>query len=235
MTKLRQLIFWQLNCSQLGKRLFGAVVPVEVALVYASAAVFAVCAGINAFAVPPDTSHFKDVRYAGHGCPPGSASAALYRLRDTDPPSEFAVYFSTFAAVQGPGISAGRRSEVCRVWFRFALPRNRQFAISQSRFDGFADIAANAGAVQSAEYRFPSGDARLRFQTVLTGEFVGDYQRTDTFNGGLLWSPCGRDVPFLMTLAAEVTGDRSAAAIITVDQTTGLMEQRFRLQWRDCF
>ncbi len=188
---------------------------------------------VNAMA--SDTSQLGDIRYSGPGCPPGSASAALYRLNDDAPPSEFAIYFSKFFAAQGAGISAGERSKKCKVTLHFDLPKSRQFAVSGVQFNGYADIAAGASASQVATYWFPSVSDTKRFSTQLDGPFANNYSRLDNLGGnGLLWSRCGTGIPFFIQLSVDVIGNRGVSAIVTADQATGQLTQRFKLLWKDC-
>jgi hypothetical protein len=113
-------------------------------------------------------------------------------------------------------------------------PKERQFAILATHFSGYADLSAGTTAKQTAEYGFPSGDARKRYQTLLQGEFHDNFVRTDDFQSAVLWSPCGKSVPFFMVLNAEVGGDSTEFAFLAADQITGLLGYRFQLSWRDC-
>ncbi len=118
--------------------------------------------------------------------------------------------------------------------FHFDSPKNRQFAILATQFSGYADLAEGTVAKQTAEYGFPSGDVRIRYQTLLEGDFHDTFERTDDLQSGALWSPCGRSVPFFIVMNVEAGGDRSQFAFLAADQVTGLLGYRFQLSWRDC-
>ncbi len=171
--------------------------------------------------------------YSGSGCPPGSASVAVYEVTNASAPIEFALFFSRLGAAMGEGVPAGDRKKSCRVMLKMDMARDMQFSIRGVRFTGYADLALSAAGLQRAVYKFPSGEKRM-FETTLSGEFQDTYERTDFDSNAALWSPCGRSVPFMIDADVSVWGNGAHHAFLTADEAFGVMGYRFGMAWRAC-
>lgn len=188
------------------------------------------CDGCFAWAA----AQMRDLQFQGAGCLPGSATAQLYQIGNETNPSEFAIYFSAMSAVQGVGVPAGKRKVECRASLKLDVDKNRQFAMVQTRFYGYADLSEGVVGTQSAEYGFPGANKKQTFFTEIFGEYHDNFQRSDTLGDEPMWSECGKRIPFFVVAKAALEGNALLPGSLTVDQMSGLLTYRFFLRWRNC-
>jgi hypothetical protein len=173
--------------------------------------------------------------FAGPGCRPGTASAALYDVNSDGLADEFMVFFSEYSAEQGTGVSPGRRASSCMIAAQLRPPRNLQFAVQEVTFLGYADVPAGVTATQQSSYSFPSIARESPVQTVLAGPYTDEFSRTDVLNGGnMLWSKCGSQISFVIRTRMWLSGPRNLPASIMGDQLSGLLSQKYHVIWREC-
>lgn len=170
-----------------------------------------------------------DVSYGGTGCPDDTASVLVDNQSHT-----FSILFDAYVVSQ-PGPITERRKN-CDMRLLFEVPRGYQFSIAEIRYKGFADLPDYVNGLQSATYEFPLFSPEYSSRTILHGEYLGDYDRTDIIPlYSDVWSPCGARWPLAIHSAVYLYGNRSRPALMTVDSIDGKVTQIWRWQWRRCY
>jgi len=189
------------------------------------------------FADPsPNDIYIKDVIAGGPGCPQGTYSAMW---TSTNPDSEaanfFEVIYDGFFVQKGAGISITESRKQCTVAVNMNVPNGWQFSIMEVHYDGFADIPVRNMGILQTEYHFPHFSNRVTTTKNIMGPYSNDYSKEDSIGiFSQIWSPCGLEVPLNMKSTLWVRGPKDDAAWMTVDRQTGLLTQKWHVQWRRC-
>ena len=196
-----------------------------------SASVLALVAQ-SAFA---DQTYIMNLNFAGSGCSPADSSASLYDTNSDGLPDQFSIYFSTYVAQQGPGLTLAERRKNCNVGVQLHLPQGYQFSIANVRYIGYADLPAGVLGRQKSTYEFPFFSNSVTLQSVLPGPYTGGYERTDNLGiSSVVWSPCGLNTPLNIRTQVALEGASLPRAALTTDQIDGRVRQVYGLVWRAC-
>jgi hypothetical protein len=190
-----------------------------------------------AWTKPPvaDQVYISKLRFSGTGCSDADAKAKLDDEDDDGLPDRFTVLFSKYVAQQGPGVPASERRKNCNLKVTLQLPQGRQFSIAKVLYTGFADLPKGVTGTQRTDYKFVLPSNKIRLESTLYGEFIGEYQIEDTLTlASLVWSRCGRSAPLDMRTEIYLSGVSSEPAQMTTDQIDGKVTQVYGLQWRRC-
>lgn len=168
----------------------------------------------------------------GSGCPGNTVAGLLTSSLPGTLPDTLTLLFDAYIAEQGPGISAIDRRKNCNITIDLAVPQGFSFSLVEAEYRGFADLAAGVKGVQTTTYSFPFSNSAT-FGTVLDGPLTGNYKRNDEL-GAAVFSPCKQSVPLTLATQAFLSGDRTKSALLTVDQATTRVTQKYSFQWRKC-
>ncbi|KAI9141041.1 hypothetical protein BKA69DRAFT_1076887 [Paraphysoderma sedebokerense] len=141
----------------------------------------------RAAAVPDrNTVYLEDIKYAGSGCPAGSASAAFNDERTT-----FTVLFDNYIASAGPGIPIGENRKNCQLNLKVHIPPGYQYSVATVDYRGFVQLDSGVTALQKSSYYF-AGELRQATKEIpFYGPQNKDYVFRDTFDfQSLVWSSC---------------------------------------------
>jgi len=179
---------------------------------------------------PPDVKILK-VAAIGTGCPVGHAQVTVDATRTI-----FDVAFDKYVVSVGPGskIADGRKN--CRVSIDLQFPQGYQMSIIESRFIGYASLAAGQTGTCRAAYTF-SGDPsqEVVFQKNLASPYEDNYSLLAGV-GVESWSRCGASTAILnvnseIRIAPLSTPNKGT---MTVDSFDGSVHIVFRTNWRTC-
>jgi len=170
-----------------------------------------------------------DVSYGGTGCPDDTANVLVDNQSHT-----FSILFDAYVVSQ-PGPITERRKN-CDMRLLFDVPYGYQFSIAEIRYKGFAELPRYVNGYQSATYEFPLFSPQYTSRTILRGDYLGDYDRTDIVPlYSNVWSPCGERWPLGIHSQVFLYGNRSQPAQMTVDSIDGKVTQIWRWSWRHCY
>ncbi len=183
----------------------------------------------------PEDIIIKNVTAGGPGCPQGSYSVLLTSSVPGGPADFFEVVFDSFSVEKGPSVLASEGRKHCTVVAELFVPQGFRFAIADVHYEGYASIPKGSTGIMKTEYFFPFFSNRVSATKNIPGEFTGDYSRDDTLSlFPAVWSPCGKNIPLNMKSTLELRGPATDRAFMTVDQQTGILTQKWALQWATC-
>jgi len=178
----------------------------------------------------------EGVKYAGKGCPAGSASIAL-----AEDKKSVSVLFDDYIAEAG---GEGQRTLVrkkCDIAFSLKVPNGLSVALINADYRGFIDLPNHrrAKATFTRDYFF-AGTRGPKLKKTWKGKKGGlsdDFIVTDKM--GLMsqvYSRCGADVILRSKTAATVRTPRGHEAMMSVDSAdlTSKTLFRYNFSWRKC-
>ncbi len=212
-------------------------IPKAIAVSFASLA-FGLMASAWAAETPiptPENISIKSITAGGSGCPQGSYTVLVTSSVPGGPADFFEVVYDKFSIEKGPGLSLSDSRKFCTLLVDMVIPQGFRFSLVDVHYEGFASIPAGSAGSMKVEYFFPHFSERSSTSKSLPGPFYGDYNRDDSLSlFTAVYSPCGRDIPLNLKTSINLLGPANDRAFMTVDQNTGILTQKFALQWATC-
>lgn len=162
------------------------------------------------------------VTFAGTGCAPGTAVAAI------SPDAEaVTLIYSTYL------IQSGQQRN-CTATMRINIPGGLSYSIISADYYGFKKLNAGTSATLWTSYRFAGGTAvsGTRSLAGATGAQGANWSTHDT-TGALAWSLCGQDRYFIASSRLTM-GSAPADNYVNMDSTDVEFSTIFQLQWLPC-
>lgn len=198
---------------------------------------FGVAAGIPVAQnfVPPASSgpdvKILNVTAIGSGCPAGHAQVTIDASRTI-----FDVAFDEYIVSAGPKVPPADTRRNCRVSIDLQFPQGYQMSIIETRFMGYASLAAGQTGTCRAAYTF-SGDPsqEVVFQKNLASPYEDNYSLLAGV-GVESWSRCGASTAILnVNSEIRITPlSTPNKGTMTVDSFDGSVHIVFRCNWRTC-
>lgn len=159
-------------------------------------------------APPSDKMTINVATVIGTGCPTGTAAVAV-----SPDNTAFTVTYSQYIAEVGPGIAATAARKNCQLNLQINVPSGFTYAISQTDYRGYANLAAGATAIEKASYYFAGMSAGGAISHNLTGPMDNNWQFTDAVGiASFVWHPCGAQRNLNINTELRVNKGTSAAA-----------------------
>ncbi|GBG81882.1 hypothetical protein CBR_g34066 [Chara braunii] len=164
-------------------------------------------------------------KYAGDGCPPGSAEGEV-----SDDGHAITVMFSRYTASTDAGLDGRRKT--CTVTVNLSYPPGFRFHLGTVTTRGYAKLDAGVTATAQTSYYIAGEPGTARAKHVIDGPFDGDFEFTDEFTDEfnvLPYSKCNviRD----LNLRSEL---RAGAGLITGRSDDLRLTQEFSIIWESC-
>lgn len=162
------------------------------------------------------------VTFAGTGCSPGTAVAAI------SPDGEAVTLIYSNYLVQ----SGMQRN--CTATMRINIPGGLSYSIVKADYYGFKRLSSGTSATLWTSYRFAGGNAvsGTRSLAGATGAQGANWHTEDT-TGALAWSLCGEDRYFVASSRLTL-GSAPANDYVNMDSTDVAFSTIFQLQWLPC-
>lgn len=162
------------------------------------------------------------VTFAGTGCAPGTAVAAI------SPDAEaVTLIYSTYLVQSG-------QQRNCTATMRINIPGGLSYSIISADYYGFKKLNAGTSATLWTSYRFAGGTAVSGTKSLAgaTGAQGANWATHDT-TGALAWSLCGQDRYFIASSRLTM-GSAPADNYVNMDSTDVEFSTVFQLQWLPC-
>ncbi len=197
-----------------------------------------------ALAHHPDPSQVRinEVRYAGTGCPQGTASVGL-----SEDAKVITIAFDQFTVSLDPQATHARPvMKNCNLDIGLHVSPGWSFGIFSIDARGYADIGEKVLGTQELSYRF---DHENRVRKLGTLRFKGPTQEdyTQSFDipmAQVSWSPCNSTKPTRLLLNSEIAlrpmgaprggRGREFNGLLTVDTVDGEYQEKYGVAWREC-
>ncbi|KAL2267962.1 hypothetical protein VTJ83DRAFT_5239 [Remersonia thermophila] len=196
-------------------------------LTLVGAAVAAVIDRSLAVAAPkPGDIKILNVSAIGSGCPAGHAYVNVDATGTI-----FDVAFDQYIVEAGPGTSVADSRKNCRISINLQFPQGYQFSIIETRFQGYASLAAGQTGTCRAGYTFAGDNSQeVVFQKNLASPYEDNYNLLAGV-GIESFSPCGRTTAILnVNSEIRITPiNTPSRGVMTVSAP-----QTVKLAWRQC-
>lgn len=162
------------------------------------------------------------VNFAGSGCSPGTAVAAI------SPDAEaVTLIYSEYLVETG-------QQRNCTVTMQINIPGGLTYSIISADYYGFKKMSVGSNATLWTSYRFAGGGAVTGTKSLAgaTGPEGSNWQTHDE-TAALAWSLCGQDRYFVASSRLTM-GSAPAADYINMDSTDVEFSTVFQLQWLSC-
>lgn len=181
---------------------------------------------------PTDKMVIDVVTVNGTGCPIGTAAVAV-----SPDNTAFTVTYSEYTAEVGPGLAASAARKNCQLNLNVHVPSGFTYAVNQTDYRGFADLAPGATGVERASYYFQGMASGAYIQhTIPSG--TGNWQFSDAVQiASFVWHPCGAQRNLNVNTEVRVVKGTSAAnssSYVAMDSTDGSINTIFHFSWARC-
>ncbi|SDN08813.1 DUF4360 domain-containing protein [Allokutzneria albata] len=184
-------------------------------------------------APPPDKIVIEVATVNGSGCPAGTAAVAV-----SPDNTAFTVTYSQYMAKVGPGISPTEARKNCQLNLKVHVPQGFTYAIAQSDYRGFANLARGATAIEQANYYFQGMSPTVAARHNFSGPLDDNWQTTDKVDiASLVYAPCGekRNVNINTELrVSKGTSPATETSFIAMDSTDGSIKTTYHFHWKTC-
>ncbi|MFB9907356.1 DUF4360 domain-containing protein [Allokutzneria oryzae] len=182
---------------------------------------------------PPDKIVIELATVNGSGCPAGTAAVAV-----SPDNTAFTVTYSDYMAQVGPQAKPTDFRKNCQLNLKVHVPSGFTYAIAQSDYRGFANLARGATAVQQANYYFQGMSPTVVSKHNFSGPLDDNWQTTDKVDiASLVYAPCGekRNVNINTELRVNKgTSDPNATSFMAMDSTDGSITTTYHFHWKTC-
>ena len=187
---------------------------------------------IPAFADAPSYVRINSISYAGSGCPAGTVAENISPDRQA-----FVLYFDSYLAEVGPGISLREARKNCQISIDMDYPQYWSFALKGLEYRGFADLDVGVEAVQTTSHYYAGQGSTATLRTTLSGPMSYDFQLVDNLgSAALLWSPCNaqRALNINTQIRLDNSRNRRGSGLVTVDRISSVTSHKYGLVWKRC-
>ncbi|MFC4054099.1 DUF4360 domain-containing protein [Actinomadura syzygii] len=169
----------------------------------------------------------------GSGCPIGTAAVAISADKEA-----FTVTYSDYMAQAGGSTKPTDFRKNCQIAMRVHVPQGFTYAISQTDYRGYANLAKGAKGTQKASYYFQGNSQTGAITHSLPGPLDDNWQFTDKVPvAQLIWKKCGEERNFNINTELRVdkdTSDASKTSFIAMDSTDGTIKTTYHFAWKKC-
>ena len=169
----------------------------------------------------------------GLGCPMPSTTKLTVDSDGDNQADFFQVLFNEFYVTQ-----PGKNKKTCHLHLAMTIPKTWQFAVVAMEQEGYASIDWRHEAILEATYHWSGSSDRSQFATRFSSPFEDSYiLNLDDEFGTSNWSKCGPKIIMNMKTTATIKqrqGTQGGFSILDMERQTGLVTQRWQLQWRPC-
>lgn len=201
-------------------------------LFFASVAGFALVSSAAVAQEGPGKSEVEivDAVVNGSGCPVGTATVIVTNSKPEGPVDYFQVTFDDFI-IEKPG----KARKFCVVALDIKFPQGWSYSVLDVETDGYAEIQEGVKGEIKISYEFRSTNSKVSKKRRQKGYWEGEYKFNDSF-GQVVWSPCGKVLPLNLKTQIALAGsaDNGKSSIMTVDQQSGLLTQKWGIKWKRC-
>jgi len=182
---------------------------------------------------PPNEVTFAgEPKYAGSGCPPGSAAITL-----SDNNRQLTVLFSSYIAQVGGGALPTEARKNCQLTIVLKYPGGFQYSIFSSQYRGYLQLDEKVTARQKTTYNF-SGE---KGQAVVSSDFKGPYDESYLISDEVpfqstVFSPCGRNTALVVNseISLNNSANRQALGLMTTDSEEHRVIFQTGISWLKC-
>ena len=176
---------------------------------------------------------FGQVRVVGKGCPPNSYIID-YEGDDPSKGGSFSVAFSRFTAAIGPSRPAEDATTHCNISVPIRAPAGLQYAVSNFKYRGYADLQRNVTLHHFADYRFAGTDAVASpddSAQTLSGPWARSFLFQDDVTARtpalLNWSACATQAILLINVreVLSASAPQQDSSLLTIDAVDGKLSQ----------
>ncbi len=180
----------------------------------------------------PNYVRFRNIAYAGSGCPAGSVA------QNVAPDLQaFTLLFDSYIAEVGPGVPFASRRRNCQLNIDLDFPQGWSYSIMTVDYRGYVSLEPRVSGLQQSSYYFQGQAQTARLRTPMYGPIDRDYQIRDTLGiTALVWSPCG--ATRALNINTEIRTDNSrnpaGSGLMTTDSIDGAVRLIYGFRWRRC-
>ena len=183
---------------------------------------------------PPDQIVIDLVTVNGSGCPAGTAAVAV----STDN-TKFTVTYSDYVALVGVGAGPLDFRKNCQLNMVVHVPQGFTYAIAQTDYRGYANLARGASFTEKASYYFQGMSQTTPISHTFSGAMDDNWQATDHVDvAQLVYKPCGEERNFNINTELRVNAGTSNPAettsFATMDSTDTDVKTTYHFSWRTC-
>lgn len=181
--------------------------------------------------------NIKNIKVNGTGCPINSTTEILANKDKNAPFNYFQVTYDEFVVTRGPDTKPSDSRKFCNIVLDLHYPDGWQYTMVDLQTSGYAEIAKGAKGTLKGDYQFRHTKLIKTVLTEFQEGFVDEYDINSKIEGKdnvIIWSQCDLRIPLNLKTTINLTGSRKEESSLGLDIQSGVLTQKYKVNWKRC-